>query len=35
MHQIMIYLSQEATTFGIYIENEPQKPYPKLKKYIY
>ena len=34
MHQIMIYLSQEAKTSGINIENEPQKEHPKLKKYI-
>ena len=35
MHQIMIYLSKEAKTSGINIENEPQKPHPKLKKCIY
>ena len=29
------FLSQEAGAFGNNIENEPQEPRPKLKKYVY
>ena len=29
------FLAQEAGAFGTYIEKEPQKPRPKLKKYVY
>ena len=30
-----IFLTQEAGAFGNNIEKEPQKPCPKLKKYVY
>ena len=30
-----IFLSQEAGAFGNNLEKEPQKPPPKLKKYVY
>ena len=29
------FLPQEAGAFGNNIEKEPQKPHPKLKKYVY
>ena len=29
------FLPQDAGVFGTYIEKEPQKPRPKLKKYVY
>ena len=29
------FLPQETGTFGNNIEKEPQKPRPKLKKYVY
>ena len=30
-----MFLSPEAGAFGNSIEKEPQKPRPKLKKYVY
>ena len=30
-----IFLPQEAGAFGNNIQKEPQKPQPKLKKYVY
>ena len=30
-----MFLSQEAGVFGNNIEKKPQKPRPKLKKYVY
>ena len=32
---IKVFLPQEAEALGNNIEKEPQKPRPKLKKYIY
>ena len=38
MHQKLFqffFLPQKAGAFGKYIEKEPQRPRPKLKKYVY
>ena len=32
---LKIFLPKEAGAFGNNIEREPQKPYPKLKKYVH